>query len=281
MPDSARTQLRAAGLEALRYQGLRPPGLGRAVTLYATPTSAGVATLACVAPPDGAERLERDCRRIADSLSVPGAKAFSLGPSAALAGGLNQALRQLDQVLNTQRSRLRGAATAQGQAGPATAIAKAYRDAGGQVGAVELSPADEASHHRFVRTLRSAKAAYRRLAAAAKAADRPRYRTAATRAEVAERSVKAALGQLADDGYRGLISDRYEARAIPAMKPPRRPPHESPPRGGGVPTPGPRPTPTPPPHVTPTPTPDIRRRPRQKYRSARRNADRADPRARR
>jgi hypothetical protein len=227
------------------------------VTLYATPTSAGVATLACVAPPDGTERFERDCRRIADSLSVPGAKAFSLGPRPVLAGKLNQALSGLDRVLSTQRSRLSGSATAQGQAGPAAAIANAYRDAGAQLRAMELSPADEASHHRFVRALRSAEAAYRRLVVAAKAADRPRYGTAATRAEVAERSVEAALRRLGDDGYRGLISERYEARAIPAMKPPRLPPRESRPQGGGVPTPGPRATPTPPPHVTPTPTPHV------------------------
>jgi hypothetical protein len=66
----ARVRLQAAGVRAFRYDGIRIRG--GVLTVYVARTSAGVATLACLATTAG------DCRRLADSITVPGARALPL-----------------------------------------------------------------------------------------------------------------------------------------------------------------------------------------------------------
>ena len=59
------------GLQAYRYDGLKPNGFDRAVTVYAAPTSTGVATLACLAPPDDADAFASTCDQMANTLHRP------------------------------------------------------------------------------------------------------------------------------------------------------------------------------------------------------------------
>jgi hypothetical protein len=222
------------------------------VTVYAVPTSEGVATLACIAPTEGNDGFESVCRRLADSLTLRGAKAYRLGPSRAFANAVNGALKRLNRVRRAQRVEMRSARVAPDQAAPAAAIAAAYRSARAALERLEHSPADGAAHAALMRALGASRAGYRELAAAAHKQDRARYRAAAAGAERGERAVESAIGTLADSGYGELVSAPFRARALPAMKPPRRP------RAGPTPVPSPQatptaPGPTPTPRATPTP----------------------------
>jgi hypothetical protein len=67
-------------LRAYRYIGLRPRGLRGRATLYASATTAGAATVACVAPDGASSRFLRSCERIVSSLELIQGKPRELGP---------------------------------------------------------------------------------------------------------------------------------------------------------------------------------------------------------
>jgi serine/threonine protein kinase len=257
VPDGNRVRLRAGGFAALRYLGLRPRGFGRSVTVYAVPTSVGVATLACIAPTEGSERFESDCQRIADALTLRGAKAFPVGASRAFASAVNEALKPLDRVRRAQRAELSSARVARDQAAPTAAIAASYRSARAALARIEHSPAEGMAYAALTRALGASAAGYRDLAAAARGQDRARYRTAAGRAERGERDVESAIRALADGGYSELLSVPFRSHAVPAMKPARRPPASPTPAPSAQPTPTAAPRPTPTPRATPAPEPTI------------------------
>ena len=81
VPDRTAVRLGEQELEAFRYAGLEPEGLDGTLTLYAAPTSAGVATVACVAAPGAAEGFQAECDGIANTLAVPaGEEGLQVGP---------------------------------------------------------------------------------------------------------------------------------------------------------------------------------------------------------
>ena len=94
----------AVGGQAYRYPNLRPRGLSKPVTLYTAPTSAGVATVACVAP-------TADCETIANSLKLKSGTAFPVGPSKAYAASLGKILGRLNRTVKSQRPALQSAKT--------------------------------------------------------------------------------------------------------------------------------------------------------------------------
>jgi hypothetical protein len=245
-PERKRVQL-AGGLEAYRYDGLRPRGYGRPVTVYAAPTSRGVATLACSEPDAGAERFAADCEALANSLSVTGATAYPLGPSEDFAAAVNGALDRLARV-----PRLGEARTARAQATAAEAVAGGYEDARAALERLEVSPADAGARAALVRALRTAGGGYRDLAAAARRTQAGRYRAAAAAAERGDAELAAALGALKRTGYRRLVTEDFRARQVPAMK---RPPAPAPTATPTVAPPQPTPTAQPAPRPTATPTP--------------------------
>ena len=80
VPERTAVKLGPDDLEAYRYAGLQPEGFDRTVTLYVAPTSAGVATVVCAAPPEAAEAFAPECEGIADTLQVSDAEPFPVGP---------------------------------------------------------------------------------------------------------------------------------------------------------------------------------------------------------
>jgi hypothetical protein len=236
---------------------LRPRDFGRAVTVYVVPTSVGVATLACIAPTEGSERFELDCRHLADALTLRGAKAFPLAASRAFASAVNEALKPLDRVRRTQRAQLSSAGVARDQVAPAAAIAASYGSARAALARIELSPADGMARAALIRALGASAAGYRDLAAAARWQNRARYRAAAGRAERGEHDVESAIRALANGGYGELLSARFRSHAVPAMSPARRPQASPTPAPFAQPTPTVAPGPTPTPRTTPTPEPTI------------------------
>ena len=78
------------GTQALRYDKL-PVGEGQTATVFAVPTSKGVATLACVAEDD-------TCDEIASSMRITDGDAFPVGPSDEYAGKLRVGADQAREV---------------------------------------------------------------------------------------------------------------------------------------------------------------------------------------
>ena len=94
------------------------------MTLYTVPTSAGVATVACVDP-------SADCESIANTLKLNGGKAFPVGPSKEYASTLSKALGGLDKKVQSGRKALQSAKTPKAQAAAAKQLSSAYKSAVG------------------------------------------------------------------------------------------------------------------------------------------------------
>ena len=241
LPAGAEVALRG-DLEALRYDGLRPLGLGRSVTVYAVPTSAGVATVACTAP--------TACRAIAASLRVTGGRTFAVGPSRTLGRAVDGELRRLTLTLRSARPGLPGA-------GAARTLSAAYRDTFAALEPIAISPADEALQRPLMAALRAAGLGYRDLAAAIRSHDARGYRAAAARAERGEQRVGPPQQRFREQGYRDLVGRRFRAAAIPPPPVPAKPTVTPQATATATATSTPTPTATATATATATPTPTI------------------------
>ena len=81
MPEPDPVAIGSDGLQAYRYVGLQPEGFDRSVTVYAAPTSAGVATLACLAPADATDAFASTCDQVANTLTLSSGEPIPLGPT--------------------------------------------------------------------------------------------------------------------------------------------------------------------------------------------------------
>ncbi len=168
VPERTPVKLGPDDIQAYRYAGLQPQGFDRTVTIYAAPTSAGVATVACLAPPEAAEGFGPECEGIADTLQISDAKTFPVGPNPAYAKTLNRTLNQLDRRVAAGREALgRDGATFRAQARAAGNIQAAYAEAARQLKQAETSPADVTINDALVDALTDAKEAWKNAASAA------------------------------------------------------------------------------------------------------------------
>ena len=104
-------RVRLGKAEALRYEGLEPKDFGgRALTVFAAPTSAGVATIACYAPPGGGAAFRADCERVAGTLEVEGTT-YPLGADKKYAAALSGVIAQLGKRRQAGRTALAKAGT--------------------------------------------------------------------------------------------------------------------------------------------------------------------------
>jgi hypothetical protein len=168
VPDRTPVKLGPDGLQAYRYEGLKPAGTDRQVTVYASPTSAGVATVACLAPPADAAAFKADCEAIANTLELTSGKAFPVGPDAGYAKTLGATFAKLDnQVAKGRQALGRDKATFRQQGAAARDIQVAYAAAAKQLKKAEISPADRTINGAIVERLSAAAAAWKKAAAAA------------------------------------------------------------------------------------------------------------------
>jgi uncharacterized membrane protein YgcG len=247
-PGRAIARLRD-GIEAYRYT----VGKSRPMTLYVVPTSAGVATIACLPPAAGATAFDSACARLAATLAVNGKKVYPLGPSRAYAAAIDRAMRPL----STMGAALRSAGSRKRQATAATRIARAYAVAAGALSRLSLSPADRTLNTRLTRALERTGTAYAALARSARKGRQVAYRRATTIARRRERSAREALAAIASAGYAKLLATKLELVAIPGLKAEPRSP-------GATPSPAPTASATAAPTATaqpqqpqqPQPTPD-------------------------
>jgi serine/threonine protein kinase len=195
LPPRQAVQLASNKLQAYRYPNLRPRGIDQPVTLFTVPTSAGVATVACVDP--GA-----DCESIANTLKLNAGTAFPVGPSEDYAAGLGKTLGGLDKKVKAGRRALQGADTPKAQAAAAKRLATAYKSASADVSKLEVSPADAAVNQELAAALKQTGNAYAKLGSAASANNDGAYGKARTAVQQAQQNVAGALEGLETAGYK-------------------------------------------------------------------------------
>ena len=195
LPPRQAVRLADNKLEAYRYPKLRPDGLDQPVTLYTVPTSAGVATVACLDP-------SADCESIANTLKLNAGTAFPVGPSKAYAAGLGKTLGTLDKKVSAGRKALQGADTPKAQAAAAKDLSAAYKTASASVSKLKTSPADGAANEQLASALKDAGNAYAKMAAAASSGNSSAYKKASKQVEDAEQAVAGALRGLEAAGYK-------------------------------------------------------------------------------
>jgi len=201
VPARSAVRLPVQGLQAWRYRDQQPVGVARTVTVYTVPSSAGVATIACAAPPGRAAALAATCDAIAGTLRLRHGHAYPVGPSKAYASALNTHIGQLQATVRVQQANLEAAQTLGGQAAADDALAQAYGQAASQLSALKLSPADRDGNARLVTALNDAASAYRKAAQAARGGDADAYRAASAAVPAAVAEVNTALTTVRGSGY--------------------------------------------------------------------------------
>jgi hypothetical protein len=202
VPARTAVRLPAQNLQAWRYRDLSPVGAARRVTVYTVPTSRGVATVVCAAPPAASAGLDRQCDAIAGTLQLRRGTAYTIGPSNAYASTLNGTIGTLQQATQSGQQSLQDSTTLAGQAAAAQSLASAYASAAAQLSTLNLSPADRATNVQLVAALQGAASAYRKAARAATGSDADAYRAASAAVPAATAKVNAALAAVAAAGYR-------------------------------------------------------------------------------
>jgi predicted Ser/Thr protein kinase len=179
LPDSGPPEgqpVRLNDVNALYYRALRPRGLDGTLQLYAVPTTAGVATIACTAPGGAqAAAFRRDCESVATTLRLTGAEPYPLGPRREYAATLRRTLGELSRAQRSGTARLNRAGTPDAQAAAASALAGSYRRAGDAVEAVETSPIDRAANGTLASAFLHTASVYAMAAEAARAGDEAAY----------------------------------------------------------------------------------------------------------
>jgi hypothetical protein len=222
LPARTAVRLPAQNLQAWRYRNLSPVGAARQVTVYTVPTSRGVATVACAAPPAGSAGLDRQCDAIAGTLHLRRGTPYTIGPSSAYAASLNGTIGNLQQATQSGQQTLQASTTLAGQAAAAQSLASAYAGAAAQLSTLSLSPADRATNVQLVAALRGAARAYRKAARAAGGTDADAYRAASAAIPAATAKVNEALAAVAAAGYRAAApkSEAPSAKSTPKSSAP-------------------------------------------------------------
>jgi serine/threonine protein kinase len=202
VPDRTAVRLGPDDLEAYRYEGLQPTDADRQLTVYASPTSEGVATVACLAPPADAAAFKGECEAIADTLQVSAGRPFGVGADPAYAKTLGQTFGRLEGQVEKGRGALtRDKATFRGQAAAARDIQAAYTAAAKRLRTAEISPADQAINAVLVRGLRRSAAAWKQAERAAARKDKRGFARSEAAIKRARRELSQSFAQLEQLGY--------------------------------------------------------------------------------
>ena len=191
------------GAQAARYANLNI-GDGKTATVYAVPTDAGVATLACTAD-------EKTCETIASSLEIKEGTPFPIGPSQEYATDVEGILAKLEKAEKSAASRLSAARQRTSQAAATSRLAAAYGAAAAALGKLDVSPADATLNKNLADALRGAGGAYRSATVEARGKDRAGFKRQGARAVAAGAAAGKAL-----DGY-GAAGYELDAKGAAAV----------------------------------------------------------------
>jgi hypothetical protein len=194
-PASTPEAVQLGDVQALRYASLEPkqPADGT-LRLYVAPVTGGVATVACLVPPEAATGSLTDaCDRTAASLQLKAGRAFPLGPDANYQQELNGAIKRLNTATSKGTTALRKAGSAAAQASAATSLRAAYRQAAASLRHATHNPQVSAANDQIIAALTKLAARYDQLAAAARADNASAYGKARYFIAVGEKDLKSAL----------------------------------------------------------------------------------------
>jgi hypothetical protein len=195
VPPRQAVRLGDSKIEAYRYEGLRPRGIQKPVTLFTAPTSQGIATVACVDP-------TADCETIANTLKLNAGTAFPVGPSKAYAAQLGKALGGLNTKVKAGRQALASAKSRKAQAAAARQLSSAFKSTSAGLSKAKVSPADAAANGQLVAALKQTGNAYGKLAAAASSGNKSAYSAASRKVQTSQAAVPRALRGLQAAGYK-------------------------------------------------------------------------------
>lgn len=182
-------------LEALRYRDVDLRGFGRDLTLYASPSSQGVATVACYSP--AAESgFAATCESVAQTLELTNARAYPLATPARTGRALQRTIANLDGERRAARRQLAAAKTNEVQAAAADRLARAYRTAGRQLERLPISPALAGQVDAAGAAIAASRAAYGGLADAARDGDAQRFEAGEQEVKASEARVDRALEEI-------------------------------------------------------------------------------------
>jgi hypothetical protein len=166
--------------------------------VYVVPTTAGVATVACLAEVVG--ELLDDCWRVVSSLSLTRGRPLAPGRDAAFGEALRVTAAVLDDADARARRRLSAAVTPDQQARAVAHLPGAYRDAAASLGRLAAPASRQADS--VLERLRRTGAAYATYERSLRAADPVAY----AQAGAALRERRAALRRVVDRVYASTLA---------------------------------------------------------------------------
>jgi serine/threonine protein kinase len=187
------------GLSAYRYNNVKPKGYKGSVTVYAIPQSKSEWIAACwgatAAPPS-------QCEDVAASLRAAGGKNYVLAPSASYAARVRGAVSSLDTARKRGLNALGKATSQKAQATAAKQVAAAYTTFVRKLRSAGPTPYARPAHDRIVSAANLTQRGYTALGNAATAGSSGRYNEARKLIRTREATLRAALNQLSQLGYR-------------------------------------------------------------------------------
>ena len=171
------------------------------MTVYAAPTSAGVATVACLAPKADADSFAATCDQIANTLTLSKGDPLPVGPSKDYASAVSKALGTLGKADKSGQAKLKSAKTPSDQAAAARSLSSAFNKAGKTLAGLDVSPADSGVNDLMVKALRQTGAAYDKAASAAAKKNKSAFDKAGDDVAAGRKAVARALAGLKAAGY--------------------------------------------------------------------------------
>ena len=191
---------------ALRYSDLRQRGSSLPSTLYAIPTSKGVATLACRGAPGSS--VAKACGAIAETLEVEDARVYSPPPRDEFAKAVNPVLGRLAKDEATLGARLKDAKTPKRLATHLGGLEAAYGRAAQGIGKLEPAPFERDATDSIQASLKRLQGLYGTLTTAARQRQQSRYRATSRRIENARAAFRQSVRQLERLGYKLTTEER-------------------------------------------------------------------------
>jgi serine/threonine protein kinase len=213
LPVSKRVRL--GDVSALQYRGVRLTGVAQPVTIYVSPTSTGVATVACLARVPAA--FAADCRSVAGSLRLTKGSPVQIGPDSEFGSTVTQALNDLDVRRRDRGSALRAAETAADQVRASASLATAYLAAEHRLSGLQLKPVDRRLQGALGTALHAVADDFTALSSAAHGNGATRYRRARRAISGDLESLNSAVAALRTAGYDG-VDALSDTPPIPARR---------------------------------------------------------------
>ena len=157
--------VRLGDLEAFRYKGLKPKGFSQQLTVYAAPTTEGVATIACAAPAAEASAFLAECEKVSTTIKMKAGKAYPLGTDDDYASDLSDTINSLNSARDSGVKKMKSAKSGSSQASAANSVAAAYASAASTLKDADVSPQFAGDNSDLVKALSSAESAYKSLGA--------------------------------------------------------------------------------------------------------------------